>query len=78
MKQNFKLNMELSISFWLNGQKYYTEKKLTLYEILTYFNYNHSVLVLEHNNLIANQKFWPETFISNSDQIEIVTIVGGG
>ena len=70
--------MDLSISFWLNGQKYYTEKKLTLYEILTYFNYRQSVLVLEHNNFICNRGYWTETLISNFDQIEIVTMVGGG
>lgn len=78
MKQNFKSNMKLTISFWLNGQKYYTDKNLTLYEILLYFDYNHSVLVLEYNNLICKQSYWTKTFVSNFDRIEIVTIVGGG
>ena len=65
-------------TFFLNGQIYSIRQKITLFEIINYFNYNHSLLVLEYNNLICNKKEWKETFIKDQDSIEIVTIVGGG
>ena len=64
--------------FFLNGQKYYIKQNITLFDLIYYFNYNDSLLVLEHNNLICNKKKWKETIIKDHDKIEIVTIVGGG
>ena len=64
--------------FFLNGHKYFIKNKITVLELLNYFNYNKSLLVLEYNNLIYNKKYWNTTFIKNNDRIEIVTIVGGG
>ena len=64
--------------FLLNGQKYSTKQIISLFDIVNYFNYNDSLLVLEYNNLICNKKNWKETYIKNQDKIEIVTIVGGG
>ena len=67
-----------STNFFLNGEKYYIEAKVTLLELVTYFNYNTSLLVLEYNNSICNKKNWNKIYINNNDKIEIVTIVGGG
>ena len=64
--------------FYLNGQLYYSKEDLTLFDVITYFNYNDSLLVLEYNNLICNKRKWKETIIKNYDKLEIVTIVGGG
>jgi sulfur carrier protein len=70
--------MSKSRQFYLNGQTYLTSYPLTLLELLIYFNYNKSLLVLEYNNLICNQENWNRITIQNEDKIEIVTIVGGG
>lgn len=70
--------MSKILEFSLNGQKYLTSYSLTLFELLIYFNYNKSLLVIEYNNLICNQEHWDKITIKNQDQIEIVTIVGGG
>ena len=64
--------------FFLNGQQYYTEQSINLSDLISYFNYNDSLLVLEYNNSICNKKKWKKIFIKNNDKIEIVTIVGGG
>jgi thiamine biosynthesis protein ThiS len=64
--------------FFLNGDEYFTNSKLTILELVNYFNYNTSLLVLEYNSLICNKKDWDKIFINNDDKIEIVTIVGGG
>ena len=64
--------------FFLNGQKYSMDSELTILELIKYFNYNTSLLVLEYNNLICKKKNWNKIIIQNNDKIEIVTIVGGG
>ena len=64
--------------FFLNGEKYSINSELTIFELMKYFNFNTSLMVLEYNHLIFNQKKWNTTFVKNNDTIEIVTIVGGG
>ena len=64
--------------FLLNGQQYCIRQSISLFDLINYFNYNNSLLVLEYNNSICNQKNWKKIFIKNNDKIEIVTIVGGG
>jgi thiamine biosynthesis protein ThiS len=65
-------------NFSLNGQIYSVQENITLFELINYFNFPDSLLVLEYNNLICDKKRWKEIFIKNEDKIEIVTIVGGG
>jgi thiamine biosynthesis protein ThiS len=64
--------------FLLNGQKYYTNQPINLLNLVNYFNYNNSLLVVEYNNLICNKKNLRKIYIQDKDKIEIVTIVGGG
>jgi thiamine biosynthesis protein ThiS len=64
--------------FFLNGDEYFINSELTILDLVNYFNYNTSLLVLEHNSLICNKKHWDKIYINNNDIIEIVTIVGGG
>jgi sulfur carrier protein len=64
--------------FFLNGQKFCIKNDLTILDMIKYFDYKTSLLVLEYNNLICNKKNWSKIFIQNNDKIEIVTIVGGG
>lgn len=64
--------------FYLNGQSYCVQAKVTLSDLINYFNFNHSLLVLEYNNLICDKKNWNKIFLKDQDKIEIVTIVGGG
>ena len=70
--------MAKSKYFFLNGHEYFTDSELNLLEIVNYFSYNTSLLVLEYNSLISNKKNWNKIYINNNDRIEIVTIVGGG
>lgn len=70
--------MLTSKTFFLNGNEYCTTANLTIFEIVTYFNYNTLLLVLEYNSQICNKRNWKKFKIKNNDKIEIVTIVGGG
>ena len=65
-------------TFFLNNEKYTTEQKINLHDLITYFDYNESLLVLEYNQVIFDRSHWKTTFINDFDEIEIVTIVGGG
>jgi sulfur carrier protein len=71
-------NKNTFITFVLNGQEYCTSDCLTLLQILNYFDFNSSLVVLEYNNFICNKRNWNKILIKNHDKIEIVTIVGGG
>lgn len=70
--------MSKLITFFLNGQQYYSNKAISLSDLLNYFNYNSSLLVLEYNDFVCNRKNWDQIIIQENDKIEIVTIVGGG
>ena len=65
-------------NFILNGQHYHTESDLTILDLINYFNYNTSLLVLEYNNSVCNKNNWTNIYIKDQDKIEVVTIVGGG
>jgi sulfur carrier protein len=64
--------------FLLNGETYYIEQNINIFDLLTYFNYNSTLLVLEYNKSICDKTNWKDIFIKNDDKIEVVTIVGGG
>ena len=64
--------------FFLNGEEFFSTTALTLLEIVNYFNYNSSLLVLEYNHLICSKENWHTVYINDKDKIEIITIVGGG
>jgi sulfur carrier protein len=72
--------MTAETHFVLNGEDYWihSSSNVTLLQLLKYLNYNTSLLVLEYNNYICNPKNWNRIWIQTGDQIEIVTIVGGG
>jgi thiamine biosynthesis protein ThiS len=65
-------------SFFLNGQKYCTYDQPNLFDLLSYFDYNTALLVVEYNAVITSKSEWKNILISDNDKIEIVTIVGGG
>jgi thiamine biosynthesis protein ThiS len=70
--------MQKAKTFFLNGEEYFIDQNINLLNMIQYFNYDQSLLVLEHNKFICSKKNWSTLFIENNDTIEIVTIVGGG
>ena len=40
-------------TFLLNGQKYTTSETITLLDLINYFGYNKSLLVIEYNEFIC-------------------------
>lgn len=65
-------------TFFFNGQEYYATKSISLLELVHYFNYSSSLIVVEYNNFICEKLKWNDIQIKKNDSIEIITIVGGG
>jgi thiamine biosynthesis protein ThiS len=72
------MKYEKKINIFVNGQKYQCSKSITLLNLLSYLNYQPSLLVIEYNKIICNSNDWKKVYLTMNDQIEIVTIVGGG
>ena len=72
----------LSMTFRVNGQYYtITETKrenISLQDILEYFDFDSGLFIVEYNKVICPRPDWSNTYIKDKDQIEIITIVGGG
>jgi len=70
--------MEKQITIIFNGQRYRCSKSITLLNLLDYFNYTPSLLVIEYNKVICTTENWGKTYLKHNDKIEVVSIVGGG
>lgn len=77
-KNFYEISMTKLKHFLLNGETYTIDQEISLFDLVMYFDYNDSLLVLEHNHLICEKNKWKTIFIQHSDIIEVVTIVGGG
>jgi len=65
----------------INGKlKTFEEKDNSIYLswIIKQIEQNPKLIVVEFNGTILNRQFWDEQKVHDGDQIEIVTIVGGG
>lgn len=72
----------ISRTFRVNGQSYtITEtnrENISLQDILDYFDFDSGLFIVEYNKVISPRPDWSSTYIKDKDQIEIITIVGGG
>lgn len=50
----------------------------TLVLVIEALAYNPQLVVAEHNGVIVPRTQWPNAAVSDGDNLEIVTIVGGG
>lgn len=66
--------------FFFNGEIYElrTYKLFSLLDLITFFRYKKNLIVIEYNGEILSPLYWLKTTIKKNDQIEIITIVGGG
>ena len=65
----------------VNGQEKkinINSKNLLLSETLEFMGYNRNTVVVELNDLIVNSKKWDDVTLKDGDNLEIVSIVGGG
>ena len=49
-----------------------------LVSVIEALDYDPQLVVVEHNGVIVPRTQWPNASVSDGDNLEIVTIVGGG
>ena len=66
--------------FQLNGEYYniLTTKVITIKELIEFFKFQEKEILIEHNGKIYNPMLKQNYYLQNGDEIEIITIVGGG
>tara|TARA_Y200000002_G_C22112000_1_gene427162 strand:- start:91 stop:291 length:201 start_codon:yes stop_codon:yes gene_type:complete len=62
----------------INGENFYVNDNLSLYDILENNYLNSNNIVVEINQEIVSRNLWGETKVNENDKIEIITAVGGG
>nr|YP_003002238.1 thiamine biosynthesis protein S [Aureoumbra lagunensis]ACS36950.1 thiamine biosynthesis protein S [Aureoumbra lagunensis] len=72
-----KLN-KMSITVQLNGAEYILERGITILELLKFLSLNKDSVALEHNSMLVSKKEYQNIYLQDKDQLEIVSIVGGG
>ena len=45
---------------------------------MDYLGFNSNVIVLDYNGVILEKILWERTFLANEDNLEILSIAGGG
>ena len=55
-----------------------SNKSISLNETIRLLGYSSNTVVVELNKIIINSEGWNSKFIRDGDQLEIVSIVGGG
>ena len=71
LKENF-------MQILLNGKSHTLNKESTLEQLIKEFCKNNKHIIAELNGAVIKSRSWEKTFIKDGDQIELVTIVGGG
>ncbi|MFP4134495.1 MAG: sulfur carrier protein ThiS [Halothece sp.] len=66
------------ITLTINGETVTCPAQTPISDVITKFNYNPRLVAIEYNGEILHRQHWSETLVQENDQLEIVTIVGGG
>ncbi|MEB3176198.1 MAG: sulfur carrier protein ThiS [Synechococcus sp.] len=66
------------IALMVNGESRLCSAGLTLEPLLQELGYQPRLVVVEFNGSILPRAQWPQQAVVEGDQLEVVTIVGGG
>jgi thiamine biosynthesis protein ThiS len=64
--------------FYVNDRKLFLNQSFSVSDLLVFLNLNIDLIVIEYNKIILPKSLWKQTMIKNNDEVEFVTIVGGG
>jgi thiamine biosynthesis protein ThiS len=64
--------------FYINDRKIFSNQSFSVSDLLVFLNLNIDLIVIEYNKIILPKSLWKQTVIKNNDEVEFVTIVGGG
>ncbi len=66
------------IKLQVNGESQIYPIGTVLPDLLAQVGFNPRLVAVEYNGEILHRQFWDTTIIQAGDQLEIVTIIGGG
>ena len=64
--------------FYINDRKIFSNQSFSVNDLLVFLNLNIELIVIEYNKIILPKSLWKCTIVKNDDEVEFVTIVGGG
>ena len=62
----------------LNGAERDVQQGTTIAQLIETITKDHSRVAVERNRSIAPRATWDESLVAEGDEIEVVTLVGGG
>jgi len=62
----------------VNGSPYAYKSPMSACELIEYLGFNINLILLDYNGLILQKENWKTVFLEPSDQLEIITLAGGG
>jgi len=62
----------------VNGFLYKYEPFMSIYYLLIYLGFNTLLVLVDYNGSILQKAEWKQVFLKQGDQIEIITLAGGG
>jgi len=71
-------NNTTQITLQVNGESRTCSPQTHLPQLLEQLGLNPRLIAVEYNGEILHRQFWSQTQMQEGDQLEIVTIVGGG
>ena len=51
---------------------------MSAYELIEYLGFNINLILLDYNGLILQKENWKTVSLEPNDQLEIITLAGGG
>jgi sulfur carrier protein len=70
--------MTNNIAIKVNGEPRSCSANKFLPQLLEELGFNPRLIAVEYNGEILHRQFWEQTEVKEGDNLEIVTIVGGG
>tara|TARA_B100000513_G_scaffold195864_1_gene127777 strand:+ start:3948 stop:4166 length:219 start_codon:yes stop_codon:yes gene_type:complete len=67
-----------TITLQVNGKPKKFISQMNLPQFLEEMQFNPYLVVIEYNGEILHKEYWENTFLKKGDNLEVVTIVGGG
>lgn len=67
-----------NLTLTVNGEEKQCPPTTTLPQFLEQQGMNPKLVAVEYNGQILHRQYWQSTIIANGDNLEVVTIVGGG
>nr|YP_008965765.1 thiamine biosynthesis protein [Porphyridium purpureum]ATJ02958.1 thiamine biosynthesis protein [Porphyridium purpureum]BAO23741.1 thiamine biosynthesis protein [Porphyridium purpureum] len=62
----------------LNGEFFSCSTNFSIANLIDYLDFQSEKVILEHNSKLVHSNEFHQSFLKDGDNVEIVTIVGGG